>query len=311
MAASRSASLRWQAVAARLKRVPLLRRGYARFFDRERYPYFALGRWARAGRALRQTTGIHGIKVDAGGVWVCLPNGLELAYLSEIPGAGLEPRLYRGQYEPLTTKLLGDALAEGGTLLDVGANIGWFSLHGALACDRVTVHAFEPGALVGRYLADNVRRNGFASRITLVPCAVSDHNGHAYITDHAIGHAMNHLVDRAAGAVRRIATLTLDDYACRNRLADIRLIKCDVEGAERAVLQGASRLLQTQRPALIIEVSPLWCARFGYRPADLWQLLQAHGYHYEVIGDSGLKASSGDFESDVGTGANVYFKPES
>ena len=75
----------------------------------------------------------------------------------------------------------------------------------------------------------------------------------------------------------------MDDYVREHKLQSIDLIKCDVEGAELLVLQGAQHALRAFKPVLILEVSELWVKRYGYTVAELWAFLQALDYRAWAI----------------------------
>ena len=151
-----------------------------------------------------------------------------------------------------------------GLVLDIGANTGLLSLLAAASSPAVQVVAFEPLAPVRRRLEDNLRLNpGLAQRITVEPFGLSRSAGefpfYETINDHGLvttssslelGHAQH------AGQYRehRIATRTLDGWAATLDDAPIRVIKCDVEGHEHAVLEGGWQTLARHRPFIVIEV---------------------------------------------------------
>jgi len=297
---------------AYLKRFPALRKLYARLFDRERYQQFAVTDWMTAGPTLLSSVGIKQVLVTQEDIWVQLANRLELRYVTEIPGAGVEPRIYRGAYEPAITDLILRELDDDSVFFDIGANIGWFSLHVAQAYPGAVIHAFEPGKFAFFNLSKNVAHNGYRERILLNHAAVSDHGGTEFFTSNQIGHALNHLVrseTTLSSTATEVTCTTLDTYSDEQKITRIDLIKCDVEGAELLVLKGGESLLKRFQPKLMLEVSPEWMARFGHTPLQLWTLLQDHGYDYQVIAEDGSRTCSRNFANDVGHGANVFFYP--
>ena len=62
------------------------------------------------------------------------------------------------------------------------------------------------------------------------------------------------------------------------------LIKCDVEGAEQIVLEGASEILSQFRPTILVSVHPPYLPRFGGSVDAIKALLINHGYEIDVIG---------------------------
>lgn len=299
-------------MSAYLKRYRVLRKVYSRFFDEERYQQFAVTDWVASGPALLRRAGIKKAVVTENDVWVRLDGGLELRYVTEIPGAGVEPSVYRGLYEVAIIELILKELDNTSVFFDVGANIGWFCLHVAHVYPEALCHAFEPGNFAFENLFKNVKRNDYAGRIRLNRAAVSDRVGTERLTNNQVGHALNHLVraeTTLASASSVVACTTLDAYCREHKLSRVDLIKCDVEGAELLVIRGGEAILRRYHPKLILEVSQEWMERFGHTPLQLWDILRSYGYCYQIIAEDGSRTCTHDFVKDVGHGANVFFYP--
>lgn len=290
-----------------LKKSTLLRRVYAKLFEPDRSRQFELTQWMNQGLTLLKTHKLQSVSFEQGDCWVTLPNGLKLRYLTEIPGAGAEPAIYRGEYEPEITQLLLAHLKDKTTFIDIGANLGWFSLHIAQHYPLIHIHAFEPGEFAYANIRKNIAKNDFQDNITLNHVAVTNHCGTEHFTNQQLGHALNHISKENTTNLREVIATTLDAYANENSLQPVGLIKCDVEGAEMLVIEGALELLKRDEPNLLLEICPLWMTRFNHTPIQLWEQLSEHGYSYHVIRDNGEQICSGDFLQDVGDGANVFF----
>jgi FkbM family methyltransferase len=176
----------------------------------------------------------------------------------------------------------------GDVVLDVGANIGTFSLLAASRGGRVL--AFEPNPTAGRRLEENVRLNGM-TEVRLRAVAVGARSGRARFTTGL--DLMNHMVQDANGDSVEVALTTLDREA--EGVGHVALVKLEAEGYEREILDGASTLLtQSAPPAWLVEVNgqrnrarggdaPIRevFARHGYRPyeyrADVNRLLACEG----------------------------------
>ena len=293
-----------------LKRSTLLRRLYAWLFEADRSRQFALTQWMNNGITLTQSHQLHRVSFEQGEAWVTLPCGLEFRYLTEIPGAGAEPSIYRGEYEPAITALLLAQLENATTFIDIGANLGWFSLHIAQQHPNLQVHAFEPGEFAYANIKKNIARNQLQRSIQLNHLVITDHCGTEQFTNQQLGHALNHINRKKSGStknLREVAAITLDHYVAEQAIPLVELIKCDVEGAEMLVIEGSQAVLKRDRPKLLLEICPLWMARFGQSPMELWNRLREYGYLYRVIKDNGEQINSGDFLRDIGDGANVFF----
>ena len=169
-----------------------------------------------------------------------------------------------------------DALGEGATFLDVGANIGFYSV---LALDRVgskgKIYSFEIDQRPLRCLRKTIAGFGY-SNIHVVEAAVADIDGTLSFqpkTDH--GH--NHIECNDAAA-HKVMSTRLDTWATRTGLSNVAAIKIDVEGAEMLVLEGARETIARFKPLLLCECDEKMARAFGYTPRDLIALLEGFGY---------------------------------
>ncbi|HLM66817.1 MAG TPA: FkbM family methyltransferase, partial [Longimicrobium sp.] len=152
-------------------------------------------------------------------------------------------RILNGTYEPEQTRLFEQHIRPGGTVLDVGANVGYYTLLASvLAGDAGRVHAFEPEPRNAEFLRRHAAINRRAN-VTVRQAAVSDRAGTARF-DFGSGSGTGRLAH--AGAIE-VRTLRLDDYCTEHGLAPTA-VKIDVEGAEVAVLEGARGMLERYRP---------------------------------------------------------------
>jgi FkbM family methyltransferase len=125
--------------------------------------------------------------------------------------------------------------------LDLGANIGRYTKH--LSKLSACVISVEPAPLTFAALANSVKVLGMKN-VETVCCAVSDKNGYGAMQGKNIYEA--ELVEGSDVPVR-----TVDDI-CSN-LSRLDFIKCDVEGHEMKVLQGAKTIISKFRPMWLIE----------------------------------------------------------
>lgn len=173
------------------------------------------------------------------------------------------------------------------TILDIGANIGLFSMAAALDNPTAVVHAFEPLPVNFQILSSMIRANR-AFSIHAHELALSDHEGEAefFVPRNAEGMSVasasliaGHRVDCECVPVR---LATLDQFVAQHGLRDIDLIKIDVESAEYLVFRGASRVLRSERPVIFCEVL------YGTTEQQLDEELSPHRYVYFWISADGL-----------------------
>jgi FkbM family methyltransferase len=130
-------------------------------------------------------------------------------------------------------------------MLDVGANIGLFSLDRCLRDIHLGVYCFEPHPETFSLLRINVELNKLSERIHVCHCAVSDHAGVAQIIagrQSNMAKTIESPAQSAPGAVE-VPCWTLDAFCAQNKIKPT-FLKVDVEGHEVAVLKGARQILK-------------------------------------------------------------------
>ena len=196
-----------------------------------------------------------------------------------------------GGYEPIVTSLLRNWLRPGDTFLDIGANVGYFTLLGA-ACvgPGGQVHSFEPHPVTFASLQRNVRLNGF-EHVWCNALAVSSTEQpvqlwHDPETDLGMASLSSH-AGQFTNYIECPAT-TLDAYMTTRAIHQIRAMKMDIEGAEVLALHGARSLLASpQRPQLlIVEAIEAHLQSTGFTVDALVWELQDTGYEVlRLVGD--------------------------
>ncbi|MFW6078443.1 MAG: FkbM family methyltransferase [Gemmatimonadota bacterium] len=156
-------------------------------------------------------------------------------------------RVLGGSYEPEQTRRFEASVLPGGTVLDIGAHVGYYTLLASdLVGDTGTVWAFEPNPRNARFLRRHVEINR-CGNVRIVEAAVSDRGGAARFAAGS-GSGTGRLADAGALEVR---TVRLDEYCARHGIAP-SVLKIDVEGGELAALRGARDLLSRGRPVLFL-----------------------------------------------------------
>ncbi len=195
-----------------------------------------------------------------------------------------------GAYEPEAFDLLTRLAAGKRTVLDIGANVGWYSLHLAqvLSGDGARVHAFEPVGSTNERLCGNVALNAAGAKIAIYDFGLSDHCGDAsFFLPAASGSVAASLRDLHPDETSREVRCrleTADVFLAREEIDRVDLVKCDIEGAELMMLKGASRLLTVDKPVFFMELLRKWSRAFGYQPDDVLKLMAGHGYACWAIG---------------------------
>jgi FkbM family methyltransferase len=215
-----------------------------------------------------------------------------------------------GSFEPGETKLLESLTPEDGVVADVGANIGWYSLHLARKAKRGEVLAFEPMPETAAHLRKNLERNNVRN-VIVHEIALSDHTGEQTFYYQPESTGASSAVDILAGGSAMtvpVHVLRMDDVCANTERLD--LIKCDVEGGELGMLRGAVETIRRTRPVLFLELLRKWSAKFNYHPNEAIELLSELGYlAHEVVADGRIRAISAVTEETVATNF-VFFHTE-
>jgi FkbM family methyltransferase len=237
---------------------------------------------------------IQDLRLDDDGMTLGFRSGVRLIWSPDDTGSAASIAFCHGDYEPDETRLLTRLATGKSTVLDIGANIGWFSLHlsAVLTGAEARIHAFEPVSETWRRLVANVALNGLGGKVRAHRLAVSDRLGdlELIVPGSVPGAAsMLDLHPDIPSAAERAATVSLDHFLEAEAVGHVDLVKCDVEGAELKVLMGAERLLTRDRPILLLELLRKWSRAFGYHPDDALHLLARHGYSCWAVGPGRLR----------------------
>ena len=214
-------------------------------------------------------------------VFSLTPAGERLRAPSDLRYTSVTAFLLRDWVEP-ELRFLERLLGPGEVFVDIGANIGLYTLKGArLVGPRGRVVAIEPGAEARAQLEANLGLNAFPW-VTVVGKAVSDADGEAVLHHVDLGHdpqAFSLIENLAAdGRGEAVETVRLDRLVADLALPRLDLIKIDVEGAEAMVLAGAQETLARFRPKIVFECNAYPSARDA--TARAWGLLAGRGYHF-------------------------------
>jgi FkbM family methyltransferase len=175
----------------------------------------------------------------------------------------------------------------GMTVLDVGANVGAYTLVFAAwvgATGRVV--AFEPAPDTCAGLRTHVTLNGFDDRVTVVQAAMAGSTGTAPFGVHPSGGASSLALGSVADAARvTVATHTIDDV-CKAHALLPAVIKIDVEGAELDVLRGARQTLALPGLHAFVEFHPAVWRDTGISRADIEEELAGQGFSVEPLDPS-------------------------
>lgn len=183
-----------------------------------------------------------------------------------------------GLYESYATKILKKIIRADDIVVDIGANFGWYTtLFGRLIKRGGQVHSFEPTPWIFNELQKNVTLNNIKSNVFLNQCALGNESKaiEMFVFSRLpCGHASISNLGRDDYTNYKCSMRTLDNYIFEKGISNVQVIKCDVEGAEMLVLEGAGSLLSSSHPPIwLLELNTETSAYFGYQPCDLLHYL--------------------------------------
>jgi len=207
------------------------------------------------------------------GFYAELPNGGRV-FLHHREDIGLVV-LMSGGFERAETEFAVEQARPGTVAIDVGANVGMFTVPLALAVGPSgRVLTIEPSPDNVERLERNLELNGLGN-VVVEPIAVGDKAGSLVLqlaSDPGFHSTAEIAESRAVDESLTVRAETLDQVWLRAHAPAVSFIKIDTEGSEDAVLRGAEEILQTCEPVLLVEAKnnervrelDTWLGRFGY-----------------------------------------------
>jgi len=213
--------------------------------------------------------------------------------------------IVRGAYETSEIQFVRSIVKPGDTVVDVGAHIGFFTIHlAALVGAGGRVYAFEPFEANLVLLERSVAENRFRDRVRARRAAVGATSGTATLTfpRETLNTGGAYLLPDGGAPLpgnltARVPLVALDDL---DLAAPVRFLKMDVEGAEPQVLRGAMRLLERDRPVILSELHPTQLQRASRTDAEaLISLARELGYRAHHVAEGALGPALDTVPSDA------------
>jgi FkbM family methyltransferase len=199
--------------------------------------------------------------------------------------------MYYGTYESDEQQVILSRVREGMVALDVGANLGYFTLlMASLVGKSGRVYAFEPNPRLHAMLAANIALNPGLDdgRLNAVPAAVGAQTGRMQFFCPVPGHeGVGGLKNTERAPLDRVVDVdvtTLDEFVAKEQILRIDFIKLDIEGGELGFFKGAEKTLKTMRPVILYEACDKNTAAYGYKADELHTFLKTLGYEISLAG---------------------------
>jgi FkbM family methyltransferase len=198
-------------------------------------------------------------------------------------------RQYKQRIEARSINHLRRFVDPGSTVMDVGANIGFFTTRFMdwMGPDGLII-AIEPDEENLAALRRAVSRSRARSQVEIVGAVAAERHGWMKLERNFL-HPGDHKIAIDDVGID-VAAVTLDDLAERRRKR-VSFVKIDVQGAELSVLMGARRIIREDAPTLFIEVADRELVRYGQSAESLISFVEAEGYGVHHLADDGSVTS--------------------
>ena len=195
--------------------------------------------------------------------------------------------IMENQYEVREAALCLKYLNPDRDVIDIGANVGFYSVLCAKNIERKKVLAVEPAPEAIERLRRNIHLNNVADKVEIFTGVISNREGMTEIKIvrgreeySSIGVMAHPSIANADWITEKVASTTLDALVEEKSL-DPGFIKLDVEGVEHFVLEGAKKVLSVNRPIILSEIDDFLLRKNGSSARELIRLIA--GYEYDVV----------------------------
>ena len=191
----------------------------------------------------------------------------------------IQRSIYLGTFEPRESAQIRAYLKPGMTFVDVGANVGYYTLLAASLVGRGgRVLAFEPSPYAFDRLAETIKRNNL-SQVCAVQSGLGDASGEAQLFSPLSGNHSPSMVSNGVGSPINVPVRRLDDWLAEHEVDRVDLMKIDIEGFEPNVIKGAAECVRQGRlRAILCEFNKYWLEMNGSSPSQLYHLLTRSGF---------------------------------
>ena len=199
-----------------------------------------------------------------------------------------------GNYEESEMNIILKCINENDTILDIGANIGLYTIYLNKHFKNINTYSIEPMKFTYDLLSKNIELNNIKSNIYNIGLSDKDGIEKFYFNkaETAASSMKNLREDTENTEIVECKINKLDTFIFDNNIKKIDLIKIDVEGAELLVFRGGVESLKKYKPIIFSEMLRKWSKKFDYHPNDIINVLNEIGYSCFAINNNGIQKIS-------------------
>lgn len=182
-------------------------------------------------------------------------------------------------YETIDSAMIMRLISPEDSVVDIGANMGWYSINIAKRFPKCKVYAFEPIPKTFSFLSENIKLNN-VNNIQAFQFGLSIEKQDLtfyFYPEGGVNASLANVSGREDVELINCHVEKLDDFVVQNKLK-VDFIKCDVEGAELFAFKGGLKTIQRDKPIVFTEMLRKWSAKFNYHPNEIISIFSEIGY---------------------------------
>lgn len=207
--------------------------------------------------------------------------------------------MYSGNYQPALTYMLKQHTQPGDFCLDIGANLGFYSVKfGKWVLPGGKVAAFEANPVMAKRVAENLALNNF-SHASVIQKAVHSQSGNVTFFIHPSPGKSSIDPQHVPHPVEQITVqaITIDEFIVRENWERLDVIKLDIEGADCYALLGAQNSLGRFRPFMVFEY---WYNTPSTISDTVFSMLSSLNYNLQTLSSGGKLLPFNRHDSEEG-----------
>lgn len=222
------------------------------------------------------------IAIFRGELRIILKNGIVMVWDPNEIRTAPTMLVNHGRYEIDVHPAIRRVVQDSRVVVDVGANIGWYSLHIARWQPEARILAFEPIPTTFAQLERNITLNNLEGRVQAFQTGLGEVQDQVtfYVPSFmgSVAASRQPLFETDENAVITATIEPFDTWLGAQSVDHVDFVKCDIEGAELLFLRGAKEALTAHRPIVMLEMLRKWSQRYGYHPNDIITFMAGLGY---------------------------------
>lgn len=187
-----------------------------------------------------------------------------------------------GVYEEKTMRMVEKLKIDDGIIINIGANVGFYSIHLANCFLKQEILAIEPNPEAYKLLIKNINQNNLSNRIKAINICISNDSCSVpfyIIRGKSEYSSLQNIVHKSVlneiQEVIMVKSLPLKDVVKEKKIS---LICMDVEGAEQLILKGCSEVIERDKPCIFCECNDALLKNFKSSSFELTNTLKELGY---------------------------------